>query len=262
MKRILFILSVLCLCLCVRAEVKTDVPCGSWITIAAHPFPDYVFVKWSDGNTDSIRSIQVNEDAKYIAFFAAQCEEYANWPVIALYDWLLMVDVSAINKKGYYISPANVTWYRVVGEPDDMHDVFPQDDQVVAEGSYYLTIDQNLQGTGNYYAIADVSSAEGMLCDGLMRTVIVNYSSSEQAAPQQVKLLSNCARPGQQMKLVGLMPDETTMIYVYSSAGQLMRTFSCEEAQFAFPAEAAAGCYHVRVLSPSVSQVLRYLVRE
>ena len=111
--------------------------------------------------------------------FAARCEEYANWPVIALYDWLLMLNVQAINEKGYYISPANVTWYRAIGEPDDMHDAFPQDDEVVTQGSYYLTLDKSLQGTGNYYAIVDVSDAKGQLCDGLMRTVIINYSGSD-----------------------------------------------------------------------------------
>ena len=260
MKRLLSIISILCLCVHLQAEVRTGVPCGEWLTLEAHPFPDYVFVQWSDGNTDSIRSIQVNEDAMYIAFFAARCEEYANWPVIALYDWVLMLNVSAINEKGYYISPANVTWYRAVGEPDDMHDMFPQDDQIVAQGTYYLTLDKSLKGTGNYYAIVDVSDAQGQLCDGLMRTVIINYSGSEEQAPQ-VRLISNCARSGQQLKLVGLVPDETTTIQVYSTAGQLIRTFTCEDAQFLFAAEAAAGCYHVRVASPSVRQMLKYLVQ-
>lgn len=242
-----------------KAEEHTGIVCGSWIEIAAHPFEDFHFVKWSDGNTDSIRQIQVHEDATYIAYFAANCEEYANWPVVTLYDWLLMVNVTAINQMGYYISPANVTWYRVVGEPDDMHNAFPQDDQVVIRGSYYLTLAQNLQNTGNYYAVVDVSNAQGMLCDGLMRTVIINYSGGGKAP--QVNLLPNYVSPGQQIKLVGLNPNEETTVQVFSAIGQLVRTFVCEDTQLVFPAEYTAGCYQVKVSSPSINQVLKYLVR-
>lgn len=233
--------------------------CGTWLKLVATPFDDYHFVEWSDGNVEPVRTVEVNEDATYIAYFAANCEEYANWPVVALYDWLLMVNVTAINQMGYYISPANVTWYRVVGEPDDMHNAFPQDDQVVIRGSYYLTLAQNLQNTGNYYAVVDVSNAQGMLCDGLMRTVIINYSGGGKAP--QVNLLPNYASPGQQIKLVGLNPNEKTAVQIFSTAGQLVRTFICEDTQLVFPAEYIAGCYQVKVSSPSINQVLKYLVR-
>jgi len=261
MKRILYIVSLLFFCLLAQAEEWRDVTCGEWLTIEAHPFEDYVFVKWSDDNTDSVRTIQVNEDATYIAYFAAKCEEYANWPVVALYDWLLMVNVRAINNMGYYISPQNVTWYRVVGEPDDMHNVFPQDDQVIIRDSYYLTLDKNLQGTGSYYAVVDVANAQGMLCDGLMRTVIINYSGSSQS--NRLALMPTIALPNQQLKIVGLNPNETTTIQIYSTAGQLVRTMICEgETQYLFAAEQVAGCYHVRISSLTVSQVIKYLVKQ
>ena len=234
--------------------------CGTWLQLVATPFDDYHFVEWSDGNVESVRTVEVNEDATYIAYFAANCEEYANWPVVALYDWLLMVNVTAINQMGYYISPANVTWYRVVGEPDDMHNAFPQDDQVVIKASYYLTLAKNLQNTGQYYAVVDVSNAKGMLCDGLMRTVIIDYSNGEKT--HKLKLLPNYALPGQQLELVGLNPNETTTIQIFSTTGQLIRTFVCEEARFFFPAEQTAGCYHVKVSSPTVNHVLKYLVQK
>lgn len=233
--------------------------CGTWLQLVATPFDDYHFVEWSDGNVEPVRTVEVNEDATYIAYFAANCEEYANWPVVALYDWLLMVNVSAIYGMGYYISPANVTWYRVVGEPDDMHNAFPQDDQVVIRGSYYLTLAKNLQNTGNYYAVVDVSNAQGMLCDGLMRTVIINYSNGGKVP--QLSLLPNYASPGQQIKLIGLNPNEETIVQVFSATGQLVRTFVCEDTQLVFPAEYIAGCYQVKVSSPSINQVLKYLVR-
>ena len=258
MKRILYITSILIFCLHAQAEKRTDVPCGEWFTIKALAHPDYAFVKWSDGNTDSIRSIQVNEDAKYIAFFAAKCEEYANWPVVVLYDWLLGVNVTAINEMGYYISPTNVTWYRVVGEPDDMHNVFPLDDQVVATG-YYLTLGHNLKGTGDYYAVVDVSDAQGRLCDGLMRTMIVSYSGKAKAP--QIALMPSVARPGQMVKIIGLNPTEQTTIQVYSTAGQLLHTYECEDTQFFIPTESIAGCYHVRVSSPTINQTVKFIVQ-
>lgn len=209
-KTLLYIVLSCCLVLSVQAEKRTDIPCGEWVTIEAHSYPDYVFVQWSDGNTDSIRSIQVYQDATYIAYFAARCGEYANWPVVSLYDWLLMLDVTSINQKGYFISPANVTWYRIVGEPDDMKQSFPQDDEMVVKGSYSLSLDKSLKGTGSYYAVVDVSDAQGKLCDGYMRTVIINYSGTESAPAQRRKLL-------QQGQLLILIDGRT-----YNAQGRLI----------------------------------------
>ena len=235
------------------------IACGSWIEIAAHPLEDYHFVKWNDDNTDSIRQIQVHEDATYIAHFAANCEEYANWPIVSLYDWLLMVDVRTINEMGYYFTPADVTWYRIVGEPDDMHDSFPQDDQEVTRGSYYLTIDQSLKGTGSYYAVIDVSDSQGMFCDGLMRSVIISYAGSNQ--PAKVALFPTAVSMGQAMQLKGLNPNENSEIFIYSTTGQLIEQFvSTNETTIQLHAGHVAGCYQVVVKSPSISQTLRYIV--
>ena len=232
--------------------------CGTWLQLKATPFNDFHFVKWSDGNVEPIRMVEVNEDATYIAYFADNCEEYANWPVVALYDWLLMVNVRAINEMGYFLSPANVTWYRVIGEPDDMHNAFPQDDQVVVRGSYYLTLDKNLKGTGSYYAVVDVSNAQGMVCDGLMRSVIINYSGK--TSTQQIALIPNYAHPNQALRLQGLNPHETTTIQVYSTAGQLLHSYTTGGEQFVFPAEGTAGCYHVRIQSDSYQTTIKYVV--
>ena len=245
-------------CLPLWAE-EHKVACGSWIEIAAHPLEDYHFVNWNDGNQDSIRQIQVHEDATYIAYFAANCEEYANWPIVSLYDWLLMVDVRTINEMGYYFTPADVTWYRIVGEPDDMHNTFPQDDQEMEKGSYYLTINQSLKGTGTYYAVIDVSDSQGMLCDGLMRSVLVSYAGSSQ--PSKVALFPTAVSMGQTMQLKGLSPDENSEIFIYSTTGQLIEHFvSKGESTLQLHAVHTAGCYQVVVKSPSINQTLRYIV--
>lgn len=83
MKRLLsLILCVVGVCT-LRAESTPHtmrVECGNWVQLTATPYTDYHFVEWNDHNTDAVRQIQVNEDATYVAFFAANCEEYANCP--------------------------------------------------------------------------------------------------------------------------------------------------------------------------------------
>lgn len=241
------------------AEEYKGIPCGTWIEISAIPHEDYHFVRWNDGNEEAVRQIQVNEDATYFAYFAANCQEYANWPIVALYDWLLMINVRAINEQGYYFDPEDVTWYRVVDEPDDMRGIFPYDDQMIEQNSYYLTLDKSLKGTGSYYAVVDVSDVRGVLCDGLMRTEIVCYSGTSQ--PSRVALMPNNVIIGQTMQLKGLIPEEETYIYVYSMTGQVVSTFrTTGESIYYLEPFPVAGCYQVKVVSPTVNQTLRYIV--
>lgn len=234
------------------------VDCGTWMELTATPAEDYHFVRWNDGNTDSIRQIQVNENAHYIAFFAANCEEYANWPVVSLYDWLLMLNITAINAMGYYVQPDQVKWYRIVGEADDMHSRFPQDDRFVCTG-HYLTLDKNLIGTGDYYAVADVSDAQGMLCDGLMRSEIVHYAAS--ASAPSVRLLPNNVLQGETIRLVGLSEDEPSHIAVYSASGQLIEEYHfMGQSEVTITAVSVSGCYLVRVTTGMETTTLRYIV--
>ena len=243
----------------IRAEEYKGIPCGTWIEISAIPHEDYHFVRWNDGNEEAVRQIQVNEDATYFAYFAANCQEYANWPIVALYDWLLMINVRAINEQGYYFDPEDVTWYRVVDEPDDMRGIFPYDDQLIEQNSYYLTLDKSLKGTGSYYAVVDVSDVRCVLCDGLMRTEIVCYSGTSQ--PSRVALMPNNVIIGQTMQLKGLIPEEETYIYVYSMTGQVVSTFrTTGESVYYLEPFPVAGCYQVKVVSPTVNQTLRYIV--
>ena len=242
-----------------NTHAGTVYECGTWLSLAATPTEDYHFVSWSDGSTDSLRQIEVNEDATYIAYFASNCEEYANWPVVALYDWLLMLNINDINEKGYYFSTEHVNWYRVVGTPDDMHNQFPQDDELVSTG-YYLTIDRDLRGTGDYYAVADVSDSKGLLCDGLMRSVIVHYASAAMSS-RKMALMPNHVQRGGEMKLLGLSPDEETDIYVFSPTGQQVEHISViGESSLVLLGTGVQGCYMVRVQSKSVNETLRYVV--
>lgn len=237
---------------------RLRVDCGDWVQLEATPYEDYHFVRWSDGNTEPLRQLQVNEDAAYIAYFAANCEEYANWPVVALYDWLLMLNVREINAMGYYVADSRVTWYRVVGEPDDMHGTSQKDDAPVGHG-YYLTLAQNLQGTGDYYAVADVSDTKGMLCDGLMRSVIVHYANSSRTP--RLYLTPNMVTGGEQMRIRGLDPMKTYTILVHSTTGQLVGEYTASGCEvYYLEAAGVAGCYQVSVVTDDMQTTLRYIV--
>ena len=98
-----------------------------------------------------------------------------------------------------------------------------------------------------------------MLCDGLMRSVLVSYAGSQQ--PAKVALIPNAVVMGQTMQLKGLNPDENSDIFIYSTTGQLIEQFvSTGESTIQLDAAQVAGCYQVVVKSPSITQILRYIV--
>ena len=234
------------------------VECGTWLQLTATPREDFHFVEWSDGNTDSLRLIEVTADATYIAYFAANCTELPNLPVVALYDWLIMLNIKEIHQMGYYFNPTDVTWYRVVGEPDDPNGLVGDDEQVTT--GYYLTLAQDLRGTGDYYAQIDIAITSSVeLCSDVLRSVLVHYAGTE--ANPAIRLLPNATTLGGQMKLIGLNPEEETNVQIYSSAGQLMETFhTTGEPVYMLQAASVSGCYHVHVTSPTVDTVLKYVV--
>lgn len=262
MKRYILYILLFSLSLGVSAQADPNggvrMECGTWFTLSAQPYEDYHFVEWSDGSKDSVRFLEATENKTYIAYFAANCAEWANWPVATLYDWLIMLDVKKINELGYFFKPEDVTWYRVVGEPDAPADEV-KDDAVVGRG-FYLTLAKNFWGTGDYYAIVDVSvNATAQLCTDVMRTILIHYAGG--AKKQELCLLPNAVNAGGQMKLAGLDPNEQTTIRVYSSAGQMIDSYICEgETTFMLQAAGTSGCYYVHVSSPTYDTVLKYVV--
>ena len=143
--------------------------------MTATPLDGYRFLEWSDGDSRSEREVQVNGDEHFIAYFTPRCGDYAAWPVVEVYDWVIMLNITEINAMGFYPSPLSTRWYRVVGEIDEVDSSYP-DDELVATG-FYLTIDQNLNGTGDYYADCTISDSWATSCSGIMRSVVIHYSS-------------------------------------------------------------------------------------
>jgi hypothetical protein len=257
MRRKLLIILFLVLAVPIGA---VEVPCGTWIELRANPVEDWHFDHWSDGNTDAIRQLEVRSDTVLYAHFAPNCGDYAALPVIALYDWLLMLDVRSINAKGYYFAEEAVTWYRVRGVPDKIDEDVGHDDEMMTVG-YSLTIDQSMVGTGDYYAIVDVSgSPAGVLCNGLMRSEMVHYAASAPTAPVPI-LEPTYVRPREPQRLLHLDPELPTTVTVYDAAGRRIEMLTADNAErLAMQAAGVAGCYQVVVQNGDQRTVLRYIV--
>lgn len=240
--------------------IAIDVPCGTWLTLRATAIEDWHFERWSDGNTDSVRLIEITSDTTLYAHFAPNCGDYAALPVVSLYDWLLMLDVRTIQARGYFFGEQNVAWYRVRGAPDKIDGSGGKDDERMATG-YYLTIDQSFKGTGDYYAIVDVSgSPSGLLCTGLMRSELVHYTSS--LAPPKLPMLEpTIVRPNEPQRLMQLNPDHPTTATIYDMSGHRLQTLTAEGAErMLLQAAHVAGCYQVVVQNGEQRTVLRYIV--
>lgn len=241
-----------------RGGVVLD--CGTLFTLSANANEGYHFVEWSDGSTEQVRIMEASEDAVFIAYFASNCGEWANWPVVTLYDWLIMLNVDSINRMGYFFKEEDVSWYRIEGEIDLPEDT-TKDDELVSKG-YYLTLGKDLKNTGDYYAEVDIAaSGVAYVCRDVMRSVVIHYAAEEEEDEPAVELWPNMATRGEMMKLVGLNPAEETRITVYSATGHLVESFTTSgEVNYMLQAGIVGGCYFVHISSPSKETVLKYVV--
>lgn len=242
------------------AQKKMTLDCGTLVEVTPVAYEGYHFVGWADGTNDSIRYIDLQSDTSLIAYFASNCIDYSNWPVIALYDWLLMLNVKEIKEQGFYINENDVTWYRVVDEIDDIDTPeYAKDDILITRG-YYLTLDKNLKGTGDYYAEVDIAATStGEICHDKLRTVIVHYSGTQQHG--HIKLLPTLVHGGEDMKLLGILPDEVTQITIYNLAGEkIAQHQSIGQTSLMLRAQELTGCYMLRVQSNSIDQTIKYVV--
>ena len=256
MKRKLLYILFLALAVPIQA---IEVPCGTWIELRATAVADWHFDHWNDGDTSAVRQVEVTGDAHYVAYFAPNCGDYPSLPVVSLYDWLIMLDMKAINAQGYFFGADAVTWYRVKGAPDKLTDGASADDERMGTG-YSLTIDRSFLGTGDYYASVDVSSSpSGVLCTDLMRSLIVHYASTTSNAPPLLE--PTMVRPQEQQRLLRLNPAYPTTVTIYDIAGHRLECLEAKEVdQLILYAQAVAGCYQVVVQNGDQRTVLRYIV--
>ena len=237
------------------------VACGTQVTLHAVEVANWHFDHWSDGNTETERLVEVTSDTLITAYYAANCGEYAQWPVVSLYEWLLMLDVQSLSASGYKFGSEKVCWYRVQGEPDSLDGSETGDDIKCATG-YYLTIDRALPGTGDYYAVVDVSdNPTPQLCNNLMRSEIVHYSSEEGTDRRVPVLVPTYAHPGEQLRLYHLNPMGETTVSVTDITGRVICEITSENtSQVLLQAANTPGNYQVVVSHNGERIVIRYTV--
>ncbi len=242
-----------------NAEIPSAVvECGETVELHAETFADYHFVEWSDGNTDSIRNVEVVSDTSLVAMFEPNCGEWANWPVAFKYNSLLILNVDSIYSMGYYPTPEDVAWYKVIGDPDNLDDIFPADDQYICNGHYMSLITNDLS-YGQYYAVVDVSKNAGVLCHDKMRTEIVEYAYNDKKT--HIELAPTNVKNGDAMTVFGLVPEEETTLMVYDYSGKLIETVRSNGSdKCQITAVGSVGVYVVNVTSDSVSETLKFIV--
>ena len=182
-----------------------------------------------------------------------------NIPVVSKYDnRVLLLHLNAIlATHGWTPEPADVKWYRVVNELDTYGE--PGDDEFTGITGHYFNYADASVMTGQYYALI-VHTTEGNAdeCDAYLRTEVITCTVNK-VAP---RLLSNVARPDDNLTLINLNPEMITEIRVYSTTGELMATYTADQVEeYIFKAAHVSGYYMVDVETQNDKVTLRYVVK-
>ena len=98
------------------AQYVTSVNCDQEISFKAVPAQHYHFVRWSDGSTDSVRTITLTQDSSLTAFFAidqhtvtihSADSTMGSVTGSGVYDWGEDVEISATANPGHHFSHWN-----------------------------------------------------------------------------------------------------------------------------------------------------------
>ena len=238
-----------------------DVPCGSWIELRATGVEGWHFERWSDGDTDSVRQVEIVSDTSIVAYFAPNCKAYAPLPVVVMYDRLMMLHMDSIQKVGFFFNPEDVTWYRVKGIPDKPDDDASGADEPLGNG-YYLTLDHSFVGTGDYYALVDISSTpSGERCTDYLQSELVCYSAAAPASARAPILEPTYVRRYEEQRLLHLDPNYPTTVTIYDVSGHRLQTLTAEGVErMSLQAQGVAGCYQIVVQNGEEKTILRYVV--
>ena len=182
-----------------------------------------------------------------------------NIQVVSKYDnRVLLLHLNAIlATHGWTPEPAEVKWYRVVNELDTYGQ--PGDDEFTGITGHYFNYADASVMAGQYYALI-VHTTEGNAeeCDTYMRTEVITCTVNK-VTP---RLLSNVARPDDNLTLINLNPEMITEIRVYSTTGELMATYTADQVEeFIFKAAHVSGYYMVDVETEDNKVTLRYVVK-
>ncbi|MCQ2324961.1 MAG: hypothetical protein MJZ58_02065 [Paludibacteraceae bacterium] len=151
--------------------------CGERVQIKAEPMPGYRFVQWSDGETDSVRFVDIDgdQDIELTAIFEPKCRELQA-PVDRIYDWLLVVNRQELVSQGWLTTEASddsVKWYKIVEpiDPIGAHSVSDSTcDQMVMRG--FSLVLKDGESWQDYYAEVNVNAAKALseyMCTTILR---------------------------------------------------------------------------------------------
>ena len=192
-----------------------------------------------------------------------------NLPAVSKYNnRILLLNLNEIKAmfNGWTPAQDSVVWFRVAGEQDAAYAAYATwkhlpnagDDEVLTPlGYYYNEPDGGTLQAGKYYALV-LRPTE--LCDNdeIMRTVLLTCEA-DASGP---RLVPNVVRADETLTLENLNPSDVNEIRVYSSAGQLVATYTAEQvSKFVFNAAHAAGYYLVDVETENNKVTLRYVVK-
>lgn len=231
-----------------------ELTCGEQVLVTAMPNPGYHFEQWSDGNTDNPRWMDVLSDTDLVAIFAKDCNRPIV-PVVALYERVLMVDKSKLNKMGFFPAETDINWYRVVGEQDELG-ATRRDDELVHVG-YYLTIDISPNTAAWYYAEVPVKAPDSLhLCSDTLRSTTWHFNGTQDFETAYGNTFT-CRYTGSGVLITGLPPTEDAVVALCDMAGRCIeRQTANTTCTFSPP---PAGCYIIQITTRAGTIGLRYL---
>lgn len=183
-------------------------------------------------------------------------------PAVAKYNKrLLVIDRNKINLMSGWegvledsVSQNDlVTWFELKGATPDI-----TADDSVGCGYYYHKADLKPL-TGKYYAYIKVPAKSTGDCPTIGTTVILDCTPAASVAPA---LQPSLARPGEDIRIMNLDPEEETTIRVYTTEGLLQGTYTASgEETFTIKAANDHGFYLVEISNDSQNSTLRYIVK-
>ena len=168
-------------------------------------------------------------------------------------DRLLMIDRRDINE--------NMPGWRLEEDETDLVQWYKEStpkDIFLGYGFYFTKADGSVLDAGTYYATVELPASEGAKCGARGETnhYVVKGANNAPA------LMPSLARPGEDIRVVNLNPEEQTTIRVYTTEGLNKGSYTVRgEESFTIKAGYEHGFYLVEIVSENDKSTLRYIVK-
>jgi len=212
-------------------------------------------IRTKDGACDSIimtLDLQINTPAVF------------ELDAVAMYgNRLLMINRNTINQKtGWNLEDLDalgvnkdVVWYRAENMADVNPKVYP------TKTGYYVVNNDNLGAPlqGIFWAVITVPATVAGSCPQMGYTKKLDCTKVVGGAPA---IIPNLVRPGEQMRIVNLDPEQETTIRVFTTEGLIQHSYVVSgEESFVINAANEHGFYLVELRNGEFQSTLRYIVK-